>query len=173
MCQVTHVTESMGPNNNGQGKESGVELKVTYDMQGDGNSNSPQGLVSLRSGTDTVENKESVSTGSNPQQRKTGTEWSLMTEGSVRAVETRSKRKQGEALVNNSAGGPLGGNADASVDLGGKVILSSFSGEEIASFQQKDPDISFVYENLLVGRTRPSNSEAVTKSAAARHYWVI
>ena len=85
-------------------------------MQGDGNSNSPQGLVSLRSGTDTVENKESVSTGSNPQQRKTGTEWSLMTEGSVRAVETRSKRKEREALVNNSAGGPLGGNADASVD---------------------------------------------------------
>ena len=172
-CQVTHVTESMGPNNNGQGKESGVELKVTYDMQGDGNSNSPQGLVSLRSGTDIVENKESVSTGSNPHQRKTGTEWSLMTEGSVRAVETRSKRKQGEALVNNSAGGPLGGNDDASVDLGGKVILSSFSGEEIASFQQKDPDISFVYENLLAGRTRPSNSEATTKSAAARHYWVI
>ena len=27
MCQVTHVTESTGPNDNGQGKESGVELK--------------------------------------------------------------------------------------------------------------------------------------------------
>ena len=72
--------------------------------------------VSLRSGTNTVGNKKSVSTGSYPQQRKTGTVWNLMTEGSVRAVETRSKSKQGEAQVNNSARGPLGGNDDASVD---------------------------------------------------------
>ena len=63
-----------------------------------------QGLLSLRSGTYTVENQESVSTGSYPQQRKTDTVWSLMTEGSVRAVGTRSESKQGEAQVNNSAG---------------------------------------------------------------------
>ena len=33
MCQVTHVTESMGPNNNGQGKESGVELMTCKGME--------------------------------------------------------------------------------------------------------------------------------------------
>ena len=54
-----------------------------------------------------------------------------------------------------------------------KVILSSYTADDLASKQRKDPDISFVYESLLKGSKRPSSSEVVTKSPAARHYWII
>lgn len=175
--QVTHINKSMGPNNNGQSNESGVELNVVTEMQVSGNdissSNSTQGLLGLRSGNNTEESKGGVPNGSLTEQRKICIEWGLITGGGVRAVETRSKSKQGEFQQSNSAGGMSGRNTDASAVLFDKVILSKFSDEEMASFQQKDPDISFVYENLLSGNKRPSNSEAVVKSSAARHYWVI
>ena len=75
-------------------------------------------------------------------------------------------------LKGETSGGKPGRDTRTSV-LPSKVILSSYTDEDLAIKQKEDPDISFVYENLLKGRKRPSSSDAVTKSPAARHYWVV
>ena len=51
--------------------------------------------------------------------------------------------------------------------------MSNYIDENLASMQKEDPDISFVYDNLLKGCKRPSSTDVVTKSPATRHYWVI
>lgn len=175
--QVETVTQSMGPNNNGQRDESGVELNVVTDLSETGSysfsRNSPHDMVNLRTGIDTVENKESVPNGRYPEHGKIGTERCLIEVDGARAVETRSMVKQGEEQKSNSPGGSTGQSTEALPLLPEKVILSSFSDEDLVRCQQKDSDIAFVYSNLMVGYKKPSSARAVTKSPAARHYWVI
>ena len=137
------------------------------------NAEDPQGLVSLRSGINIVETSQEKLNGGCKEEENTGTECSLNFKEHVRAVETRSQRKHGMELKGETSGGKPERDTGTSAVLPSKVILNSYTDEDLATKQKEDPDISFVYENLLKGRKRPSSSDAVTKSPAARHYWII
>ena len=76
-------------------------------------------------------------------------------------------------LKGETSGGKPERDTGTSAVLPSKVILSSYTDEDLATKEKEDPDISCVYENLLKGRKRPSSSDAVTKRPAARHYWII
>ena len=177
--QVTCVTNSVGPNNNRSNSElrelnfasgtpcvdshvdveSGVELSTMLQKQNSEVCGDSHGLVSLRLGITAVEEGMKQPNGECPVMP------SEQTTGKVRAIETRSKGIQG--------GGQPGRNSESPTILLIKVILSDFTEVELSKRQKDDPDIKFVYENMLKGTKRPESSEAVTKSPAARHYWLI
>ena len=178
------VTESVGPNNNGRngelGKltfaygtpcvdghanvESGLELNTMPQIQSRGNCDDSKGLVSLRSGSSTVEKSVDLpNEDCDMVRRETGTY--VQAEEKVRSTETRSKNTQGE--------GQTGRNSESSTVLPDKVILSIYTDKDLSMKQKEDPDIKFVYESMLKGCKRPDSSDLVTKSPAARHYWII
>ena len=178
---MTCVTESVGPNNNGRngelGKltfesgtpcvdghvnvESGFELNTMPQIQSRGNCDVSKGLVSLRSGSSTVEKSVDL-----PNEDcnivRSETETYVQAKEKVRATETRSKNTQGE--------GQTGRNSESSTVQPDKVILSNYTDTDLSMKQKEDPDIKFVYESILKGCKRP---DTVTKSQAARHYWII
>ena len=80
---------------------------------------------------------------------------------------------QEETHEGQATGGETRRDPETPAVLPRKVILSNYSDKNLASMQKEDPDISFVYENLLKGLERPSSTDVVTKSPATRHYWVI
>ena len=132
-----------------------------------------QGLVSLRAGTKTVETNWNTPNRAYDDREKNGTENNVQSEEKVRAVETRSKGKQGEGQLQDSTGGQAGRNSEGSAILPVRVILSNYTDNDLALRQKEDPDIEFIYESMLRGRKRPTSSDTVTKSPTARHYWVI
>ena len=174
----------MGPNNNGRngelGKltfesgtpcvdghvnvESGFELNTMPQIQSRGNCDDSKGLVSLRSGSSTVEKSVDL-----PKEDcnivRSETETYVQAKEKVRATETRSKNTQGE--------GQTGRNSESSTVQPDKVILSNYTDTDLSMKQKEDPDIKFVYESMLKGCKRPDSSDTVTKSQAARHYWII
>lgn len=131
----------------------------------------PGRLVST--GIYTVETKRSVPSMENTDGREDITECGKQSRENLRAVDTRSKNQTGEGHSGKSEGGEAGSNAETQSIPPSKVILSNYTAEELESRQKGDPDISFVYNHLLKGHKRPSNSEVVHKSPATRHYWVI
>ena len=178
--QVTCVTNSVAPNNNRSNSElrrklnfasgtpcddshvdveSRVELSTMLQKQNSEVCGDSNGLVSLRSGISTVEEGMKQPNGECTMMT------SEQTTGKVRADETRSKGIQD--------GGQTRRNSESPTILPIKVILSDFTEVELSKRQKEDPDIRFVYENMLKGSKRPESSEAVTKSPAARHYWLI
>ena len=182
--QMTCVTESVGPNNSGRngelGKltfesgtpcvdghvnvESGFELNTMPQIQSRENCDDSKGLVSLRSGSSTVEKSVDL-----PNEDcnivSSETETYVQAKEKVRATETRSKNTQGE--------GQTGRNSESSTVLPDKVILSNYTDTDLSMKQKEDPDIKFVYESILKGCKRPDSSDTVTKSPAARNYWII
>ena len=130
-------------------------------------------MVSLRAGTETVETNWNTPNGDYDDREKNCTENNVQSEEKVRAVETRSKGKQGEGQLQDSTGGQAGRNSEGSAILPVKVILSNYTDNDLALRQKEDPDIEFIYESMLRGHKRPTRSDTVTKSPTARYYWVI
>ena len=128
-----------------------------------------QGLVSLRAGTKTVETNWNTPNRDYDDREKNGTKNNVQSEEKVRAVETRSKGKQGEGQLQDYRG-QAGRNSEGSAILPVKVILSNYTDNDLALRQKEDPDIEFIYESMLRGRKRPTSSDTVTKSPTARHY---
>ena len=197
--QVTCITKSMGPINNGQSNESRGELKVTARnplvdslsfVESDEEveygpmceevatrvcGEDPQSLVRLRTGNSKVELSCDLQNGEYGERETTHTEVQENTDvrEDVRAVETRSHGKQEKTHEGQATGGETRRDPETPAILPRKVILSNYTDENLASMQKEDPDISFLYESLLKGRKRPSSTDVVTKSPATRHYWVI
>ena len=184
--QVTYVTKSVGPLNNGRNNElqgelsvtsgipdvdgyvdveSGIELSTmpqthsyivgsgddrnipqeTEEVRPRVKSGDSQGLVSLRAGTKTVETNWNTPNRDYDDRGKNGTENNVQSEEKVRAVETRSKGKQGEGQLQDSTGGQAGRNSEGSAILPVKVILSNYTDNDLALRQKEDPDIEFIY----------------------------
>ena len=182
--QMMCVTESVRPNNNGRydelgkltftsGKpcvnghvnvESGFEHNTMPQIQSRGNCDDSEGLVSLRSGSRKVEKSVDLPN-EDCDMVSSETETYVQAKVKVRATETRSKNTQGE--------GQTGRNSESSTVLPDKVILSNYTDTDLSMKQKEDADIKIVYENMCEGCKCPDSSDMVTKSPAARHYWII
>ena len=175
--QMTCVTESVGPNNNRRngklGKltfasgtpcvdghvdvESGFELDTMPQIQPHENCDDSKGLVSLRSGSSTVEKSVDL-----PNEDchivSSETETYVQAKEKVRAIETRSQNTQGEGQTGKTSG--------SSTVLPDKVILSNYTDTDLSMKQKEDPDIKFVYESMLKGCKRPDSSDTVKKKSS-------
>ena len=182
--QMMCVTESVGPNNNGRNGELGkltfesgtpcvdghfnvesvFELNTMIQIQFRENCDDSKGLVSLRSGSSTVEKGVDLRN-EDCNIVSSETETCVQAKEKVRAIETRSKNTQGEGQTQR--------NSWSSTVQPDKVILSNYTDTDLSMKQKEDSYIKFVYESMLKGCKRPDSSITVTKSPAARHYLII
>ena len=141
------MLQSVGPNNNGRngelGKlsfagttcvvghvdvESGFELNTMPQIQPRENCDDPKGLVSLRSGSSTVEKSVDLQK-EDCEMVSSETETYVQTKEKVRATETRPKNTQGE--------GQTGGNSESSTVLRDKLILSNYTDTDLSMKQKR------------------------------------
>ena len=182
--QVTCITESVGPNNNGRSNESWGELSVTAgDPLVEGSSNiessskiissqrcdevekgepcergkDPQSLVRLRTGSNKVQSIHGMLNGEYLERETTLTDLQseVCVEEDIGAVETCSYGNQDMVMEGQTTGGESRQDPVPYTVLPSKVFLSSFIDEDLAIKQKGDPDISFVYQSLLKGCKRP------------------
>ena len=94
----------------------------------------PQGQVSsssLRSAINTVETSQEKLNSGYKKRENTGTENSLNFKEHVWAVETRSQRKHSIEVKGETSGGKPGRETGTSAVLPGRVVLSSYTDENL------------------------------------------
>ena len=125
----------------------------------------PWNLVRLRTGNNKVELNADMSYGEYAEREiiHTDRQSAICMKKDIRAVETRSYAKQDAVSESQTTGGESRQDPVSTTISPTKVILSSYTNEDLAIKQKEDPDISFVYESLLKGRKRPSSSDVVTE----------